>query len=302
MKTGKHKTINFHLHYTLIIVFIAGLSGSANAQQADENVKTRLRIDYFNDSGKKKLVCTLLARENKRYVPLGDARINFYQVKDTLHEPIGVVNTNKEGISTLMLNGESGPDIQIGSSALFFAEFEGFAKYMGSNRQKAVKDVVMTIEFLKNEKNKSIVLNLSEFNEDGELVPADGIPVFFYVPRTFSLLEFDDAEITNGRATVDFPIDIPGDTLGFITIVAKIDDYDDYGTIQASNGINWGIPVLPEKIVKRGLGDTNAPLWMVYTLIVLLSLVWFHYLFAIITIYRIKREGNKIDIPEEQAG
>ena len=46
------------------------------------------------------------------------------------------------------------------------------------------------------------------------------------------------------------------------------------------------------KVVKRGLGDTNAPLWMVYTLIILLSLVWFHYLYIIITVFRIRWLGK----------
>ena len=46
------------------------------------------------------------------------------------------------------------------------------------------------------------------------------------------------------------------------------------------------------KIVKRGLGDTDAPLWMVYTLITLLSLVWFHYMYIIITVFRIRWLGK----------
>ena len=32
---------------------------------------------------------------------------------------------------------------------------------------------------------------------------------------------------------------------------------------------------------------------MVYTLIVLLSLVWFHYMYVIITVFRIRRLGRK---------
>jgi hypothetical protein len=62
----------------------------------------------------------------------------------------------------------------------------------------------------------------------------------------------------------------------------------------------WGKPLQPMVIIKRGLGDTNAPLWMVYTLIVLLTLVWFHFSYAIFTIFRIRYLGKKA-LEEEQA-
>jgi hypothetical protein len=53
---------------------------------------------------------------------------------------------------------------------------------------------------------------------------------------------------------------------------------------------DWGLarpPVIVKK--RRGLGDTDAPLWMVYTLIVLLSIVWFHYLYVFYVMIKIKK-------------
>ena len=61
----------------------------------------------------------------------------------------------------------------------------------------------------------------------------------------------------------------------------------------AKGKINWGRPIQRVVEKKRGLGDTDAPLWMVYTLIILLSAVWFHYFFVIYQIVRIKSEGKK---------
>ena len=56
------------------------------------------------------------------------------------------------------------------------------------------------------------------------------------------------------------------------------------------------VPSQPNVVVekRRGLGDTDAPLWMVYTLIVLLSVVWFHYLYVFFIMYKINRlRSNK---------
>jgi hypothetical protein len=92
--------------------------------------------------------------------------------------------------------------------------------------------------------------------------------------------------------SLEFPTSIPGNQLGYLTIVAKVEDNESYGNVAVSGTINWGKPLPPMKIIKRGLGDTDAPLWMVYTLIVLLSVVWFHYMYVIYTVFRIRHLGK----------
>ena len=118
------------------------------------------------------------------------------------------------------------------------------------------------------------------------------------MPRTFSLLKVGEGTLADGLVNVDFPVTLPGDSAGYLMVVAKIEDDETYGNVETHGGVSWGKPLIPEKIVHRGLGDTNAPLWMVYTLIVLLSVVWFHYLYIIFTIFRIrfigKREEKKL--------
>ena len=124
-------------------------------------------------------------------------------------------------------------------------------------------------------------------------VPVNELKIQFYVPRTFSLLKVGESTLSDGSASIDFPVTLPGDSRGGLTIVAKIEDNETYGNLEASGKIDWGKPSPPEIIVKRGLGDTNAPLWMVYTLIVLLSGVWLHVVYIIILIIRINIIGKK---------
>ena len=87
---------------------------------------------------------------------------------------------------------------------------------------------------------------------------------------------------------LEFPVTMPGDTMGVLTIISKIEDDDFYGNLESIGKINWGQPVPLANEKHRGLGDTDAPLWMVYTLIVLLSVVWFHYFYIIFGILKIK--------------
>ena len=84
---------------------------------------------------------------------------------------------------------------------------------------------------------------------------------------------------------------MPGDTSGIITIIVKVEEDRSYGTVETLGKINWGIPLLVTREKDRGLGDTDAPLWMVYTLITLLSIVWFHYADVIYMIIKIRLDN-----------
>jgi hypothetical protein len=145
------------------------------------------------------------------------------------------------------------------------------------------------VSFFQKEDVKSIEVSASEIGTDGELIPIEGITLQFYIEGTFSLLNFAKEETDEyGIAQVEFPVDMPGDTAGVLTIVVKIEENRTFGTIESIGKMNWAIQLEPTKDKQRGLGDTDAPLWMVYTLIILLSAVWFHYFYVIFLIIKIK--------------
>ena len=148
------------------------------------------------------------------------------------------------------------------------------------------------MSFFQKEQEKMVELKAFEPGKDNQWVPVENLDIQFYVPRTFSLLKVGKATITNGAASLEFPTTIPGNTLGYLTLMAKVEENEIYGNVEVSGTINWGKPLPPMKIIRRGLGDTDAPLWMVYTLIVLLSMVWFHYMYVIYMVFRIRYLGK----------
>jgi hypothetical protein len=76
---------------------------------------------------------------------------------------------------------------------------------------------------------------------------------------TFSVLEFAEEKTDkNGNVKIEFPIYMPGDTAGVLTIIVKVEENDDYGTNDSRGDINWGVPVPFAKEKQRGLGDTDA--------------------------------------------
>ena len=136
-------------------------------------------------------------------------------------------------------------------------------------------------------------LKAFEPGKDNQWVPVENLDIQFYVPRTFSLLKVGKGTLSNGTASLEFPTSIPGNRLGYLTLLAKVEENEVYGNVEVSGTINWGKPLPPMKIIKRGLGDTDAPLWMVYTLLVLLSGVWLHVIYVLSLVIRINIIGKK---------
>ena len=75
-------------------------------------------------------------------------------------------------------------------------------------------------------------------------------------------------------------------------ILARIDENEIYGNVQAEQASRWGVPTLHKiPIGYRALWTQVAPTWMIVTLVILLLGVWGHYTYAIINISRIRKQG-----------
>jgi hypothetical protein len=285
---------------TFLVVILIFTPVIEVCSQEITDIRTRTSVEYFNISGIKSLKARLTAKESRQYVPLKGKAMNFYLLQDTSKVLLGTVLTNEDGRASVIIS----EDLEVeGENEIvrnYEVSFDGSKKYRLSKKTIDIQEIIMEISFSQKDEIKLINLTASELGEGGELNPISDQLVFFLVPRTFTLLQVGEGTLQNGVAHADFPTTLPGDSLGNLTIIAKISEHDEYGNVETSAKINWGKPLPPMKIEHRGLGDVEAPLWMVYTLIILLSTVWFHYFYAIFTIYRIKREGKKVNIDMEK--
>ncbi len=255
---------------------------------------TRIRLEYYKNHDKTKNLIVKITAKKKRYNPLQAVIISFYNINDTAKVLLDNIKTDDNGEALLTLSEQF--EIYKDSNGLmsFEAEFEGNDSCKSARKNLSIRESDIEVSFFQKDTIKYIKIMESEPDSDNMNIPLEEIVVIFYVKGTFSLLKIGEEETDgSGKATIDFPTDLPGDTAGVLTIVTKIEENDDYGTVVAKGKINWGRPIQPDVEKKRGLGDTDAPLWMVYTLIILLSAVWFHYFFVVYQIIMIKSEGKK---------
>jgi hypothetical protein len=275
----------------LVMIICPGVNLVATAE---ELVTPQISAAYFKLSdGTKRITVSLSARENDKRVNIPDAELQIIGQNDAIKTVLGNVITNQQGKASF--------DIDPATTVPRDQDGYTFSVLFGGNTRldKASRSIHVTEAFLEislNEKDtvKTITARMFKRNEKGEKMPVPDVSVEFNVKRLFCLYPIGNEKTdSTGLCTTEFPSNMPGDKTGKVTLVIRTPDNETFGTVEESKDINWGKLLVYQAKPIRGLGDTDAPLWMVYTLIVLLSGVWLHVVYIIILVIRINIIGKK---------
>jgi hypothetical protein len=151
--------------------------------------------------------------------------------------------------------------------------------------------------------DKKATMNMSFGKEDSinvvrikitsEDKPVKEINVKLYVQRLFSQLPVGDEVTTdeNGVATFNFPNDIPGDENGHLTVIAKVEDDDNYGSFDTKANVKLGIPKVVDSKMGRSLSGNraNAPIYFIIVSNLIIIGIWGTLIYVISQIFKIRR-------------
>jgi hypothetical protein len=232
--------------------------------------------------------------------PLPDQYICFFTGIDSLIE-IGTMYTDAEGKAGISI--PMGFDVPHNEEGYFkyLAVYKGNDLLEMAEIEVEYKDLNLEMRLEEIDSVRTIYLKATELSENGEVIPVPEEDVYVFVSRMFSMLSLAEEWLDDeGEIIIEFPDDLPGDSLGLVTIISMFQDHGIYGNVENRQTIRWGIPSdhsLPESF--RGLWTQYAPTWMVVTLSILLAGVWGHYFFVIVKLVQIKRRSRKEKIYEE---
>jgi hypothetical protein len=286
------------IHYICIFTVFIGLNTGlfqANAQdtQEDEVLSPYIEFKYVkNTLGQRTLNAKIFLATELGIVPIEGLPVKFFT---NYEEPelLGEVTTDSKGIAGYTIPGEMILPLDEDNYWWFYAEFEGDDTYEMTMEEITVMDVDLSMSLLEEDSEKKIFLE-AFIMEDDEKVPVDGEDIFIFVPRMFSLLPVAEGYFIDGKAEVEFPDDVPGDEEGRLTVIARFNDHWQFGNVEQRADTDWGVPSSHEVAEShRALWTQIAPRWMIITLTILLTGVWAHYLFAIISMVRVKKAGKK---------
>ena len=272
-----------------LLMFIMSIPVSGQDDEVKQK-RTRHRIHYMNQADSHKYIQSYLYVSEKGVkTEIEGATIRFYAVSDTGEILIVETTTDENGKATAILSN----DIELPSDSSgiysFLAKYEGDEIYKAKDVDINVSDIKLIIEYLEEDSMKLIKVKASDPVTGNKIEDLD---INFYVERMFLPLKIsEESTDRKGIAELEFPEDLPGDTEGNVTIIVRIEDNDDYGNFIAVEDVSWGIPVTSiDTSHKRALWSPYAPIWMVITFIILMGLVWGHFVAIAVMMRLMKRD------------
>ncbi len=293
MKTNITSVFVTGLKLTILSLIFISINLKLNAQ--DELKRTYLKLYYTKNSDESKsLTANISYKENGKFVAVKNDTISFYSGVD-LDELINKVEINSNGEAVVVVPEE----LQADSLGFYYfaAEFKGTETYKRSNKEISIKNSRLELSFNQKSEGRTITVKAFEIRDEGEDLPLSEEYVYIFVPTLFGEMQIGSSSLEDGSCQIEFPSDLPGDSLGNLEIIVKIKDSEVYGDVVKTEKIPWGIPKplyqIEETNEKGKLWTYNAPLWMVITLSILLIGVWSHFGFVIYKMYKINKEGSE---------
>lgn len=214
----------------------------------------------------------------------------FYMITDSAETAVGTVVTDRNGFA--ILNIKSGQLVTNPDGTLHFKVTVAGPKNLEAGEgEVTVKRAMLIMTPVKEDNLLSVQLKLVDLST-GEETPVPETAVGIFVKRSFYPMKLGEGNTDeNGEATVEIPNNLPGDPLGNITLLAKLEENETYGNLETASTQKWGVAVSNRiEDQPRALWSSHPPLWMLITFIILMTAVWGHYIVIVYELFRLRKE------------
>lgn len=273
----------------ILVLLYPGSNLSATAVQ-DSKINPYMLFTYLKDTDSRQILQVKMTNITQvGEVPLPGLNIRFYN-NETL---LGEATTDTEGNASYTIGSSLPLFASEDGSWPFSAIFDGDSLTEETSGELSINDVDIEMQVIEEDGERIVTLHASILTGDGR-VPVTGEEIGVYVPRMFSLLPVSIGMLDeNGTFRIKFPDDIPGDSLGNLTVIGRFNDHYSFGNVERREEVRWGTEAEIAAPVYRSLWSTLAPKWMIISLAIMLLGVWGHYTYVIINLFRIRKEGLK---------
>lgn len=227
-------------------------------------------------------------------------KITFVEVNEMGEKELGFLITDKYGKANLNVKADSLlPDKE--GKYHFKAVYAGNKQMEAAEEEITIKRARLEFTPIKGDSLLTVQVKLIDVGTGTE-IPVPETAVGIYVTRLINPLKIGEGTTDeNGEATVEVPANLPGDAKGNITLLARLDESELFGKLEASSTQVWGISVSDKlKKMPRALWSSDPPIWMLVTFIVLMTAVWGHYIVIIVQLFRLRKEEPRVSITETQ--
>ncbi|HBH06262.1 MAG TPA: hypothetical protein DDX92_06640 [Flavobacteriales bacterium] len=269
----------------LILVFLVFWIPFDGYGQKKQKTRSKFQYERFDD-GSRKLSARIFLKSKSGIAGVPDAEVFFTAGEDSTKIDLGSVTTDEDGWCYLLI--ESGFNIPSTSGKTTYK-----LKYSGNDSLKRTTDdldvINVDLRLSLEEGDETNVATIGVYDMDG--LPVERAKVGLNIKRLYSLLPIGEERTdSTGTVTFEVPTDVPGDTEGMITLVARIDNDRKYGTVETHKAVNWGVPNTYEVSEERkNLWTQSAPLWMEVVVLGIFAVVGIFFFYSLYQVYLIPK-------------
>ncbi|MEO8413230.1 MAG: hypothetical protein ABI472_06205 [Ginsengibacter sp.] len=304
MKQLNNMKMHNYLKIISILLFLSGTTvGAVHAQDSAVASPTLLSINYFLQANHVPyLEVTTKKKVGRQFEPVKNIPLNIYFDEAEQKNLLGKVITDTIGKARIGLPPSFRNTWDSIDEFKFLAQSDSSAGQELLSADITIKKAILTIDTTSVDGVRTVIGELKE-KSGNAWVPVNNIDMNLSIKRMLGNLSVgDEATYTSdstGVSSAEFKRDsIPGDEKGNITLVAKVDDNDTYGTLLAEKTVNWGKAINPPKdfFAQRTLWSTRSetPVWLLITVFSIVIGIWGTVLYLVLMIIKIKKLGKKI--------
>ena len=161
----------------------------------------------------------------------------------------------------------------------------------------AASNVKILVTWVKEQNQVQMVISGMKENK---IQPVSGAEVKLFAKRYFGNLLIDEARNTDaqGKALFNFPKDLPGDSAGFVQLIAKLSDEAAYGEAKADTTLAIGVPTYrPPLNEQRAMWNVvqKTPIWLLLAYTFTVLAVWGFIFYVLLQIRAIYKAGLRKD-------
>jgi hypothetical protein len=261
-----------------------------------QNTASTLELKGLKNSDESRTISIKLTGEGESgAIPVFEAKVDLFTIAESKKELLGTVTTNREGKASLNLEKNTRYLKDKEGTTEVKAIFNGLGTLSSSEASVKFKELNLVIALSEKDSLNTIQLQASAVGPNGESIPLKETNFNLYVQGLFSKLKVGECFVDAGVGSFAFPTNIPGDSNGDLKIFVRLEENEVYGEVEKIESAKWGAHRTGFVEPSRSLWSSGAPIWMITTLIILLTGVWSHYVYAVIQMIKIRKEGKKID-------
>ena len=285
-----------------ITALIIALIFSFHMQSQESDINNYSMLFNFNSikqpDNSRLLEVSFIARNKKSKkdkIPVYDAEINFFNLLDDEEILVGATKTSKEGIAQITLP-ESHQYLKDNDGNITLsARFDGTDDFEGQEEEISFKNLYLELSLKEIDSVKMVLVKAFTKDSLGVEIPMEESDIIISVGSMLAKMKLVEEVMEEGEFKFKFPNGLPGDVHGDITVYAMIEDHEEYGNITKKETIHWGIKSEQIKEQENSLWSEAAPTWMYIVLTIMLVGVWANYVYTIINLFKIKKEGVALE-------